>query len=67
MSSRTTLFDETEVALRLAISVKTLRNWRWLGFGPPFVKVGRAVRYAAADLEAWIAQRTAMSTAKVLS
>jgi hypothetical protein len=30
--------------------VQTLRNWRHKGVGPPYVKVGRSVRYNVNDL-----------------
>lgn len=48
------LLDEHAAALRLGLSVKTLRRWRWAGRGPLFVKLGAAVRYATADLDAFI-------------
>jgi hypothetical protein len=40
------LLDENEVAKILKTAVRTLRNWRGLGKGPPYVKIGqRIVRY----------------------
>ncbi len=48
------LVNETAAAMILALSVKTLRRWRWAGKGPRFVKVGAAVRYDPADLTAFI-------------
>ena len=40
------LLDENEVAEILKTAVRTLRNWRGLGKGPPYVKIGeRIVRY----------------------
>ena len=36
------------------ISVKTLRNWRCLGKGPRYKKLGRSARYEISALEAWI-------------
>jgi excisionase family DNA binding protein len=49
------LYTEREAAERLAISVKTLRRWRWLRRGPAFVKIGAAVRYPGSDIDAFIA------------
>ncbi len=48
------LVNETAAAMILALSVKTLRRWRWAGKGPRFVKIGAAVRYDPADLSAFI-------------
>jgi len=56
------LLDETKVARVLGLSVKTLRRWRWAGKGPAFRKLGRAVRYASNDLEAFIASALRTST-----
>jgi len=36
---------EHEVAEITGLSLSTLRNYRWLGCGLPFYKVGRSVRY----------------------
>jgi hypothetical protein len=49
------LIDETEAANILGLSVKTLRRWRWGRNGPAFCKLGAAVRYNPADLDAFIA------------
>lgn len=48
------LLTEEVVAARLSISVKTLRNWRWQGRGPRFLRLGRAVRYSPAEIELWL-------------
>ena len=49
------LLDEKEVAAILKCGINTLRNWRSLKKGPPFVKVGeRLVRYRRADLAAFV-------------
>jgi len=61
-SSSPTLLDETKAARILGLSVKTLRRWRWAGKGPAFRKLGRAVRYASNDLEAFIASALRTST-----
>ena len=41
----------------------TLANWRTKGTGPRFIKVGRLVFYDRAELDRWMAERTAASTA----
>jgi hypothetical protein len=49
------LVDEREAAAILNVEVRTLRNWRALGKGPRFVKVGeRMVRYRRCDLNAFV-------------
>ncbi len=61
----TYLINEHQVAARLGLKVATLRRWRWAGRGPPFFKIGNAVRYAAEDIDAFIqaARRTSTSDA----
>ena len=60
--SRVQLIAEKELAERLGISVRTLRQWRYWGRGPRFIKLGKAVRYSVADIEAYIASNRRQST-----
>jgi hypothetical protein len=63
LSSCDRLLDEHETAERLGLSVKTLRRWRWLKRGLPWVRVGAAVRYAPTDITAFIeANRQTIAT-----
>ena len=56
------LLDENEGAEKLSVAVQTLRNWRWRGEGPAYVKVGkRTVRYRRGDLDAFIEASTKQS------
>jgi hypothetical protein len=48
------LVNEYEAASQLGLSVKTLRRWRWARRGPPWTKIGTAVRYSPTDLAAFI-------------
>lgn len=49
------LLTECDVADGLNVAVQTVRNWRWRGEGPRFVKLGkRAVRYRRTDVDAFI-------------
>jgi excisionase family DNA binding protein len=50
-----TLLTTSEVTKFLKISTKKLERDRWMEQGLPFVRVGRAVRYRAEDIEAFIA------------
>lgn len=43
-----------DLADRLRTSPSTVRYWRHVGYGPPGLKVGRRVLYAAQDVEAWL-------------
>ncbi|BEQ15313.1 helix-turn-helix transcriptional regulator [Desulfoferula mesophila] len=43
-------------------SHRTFENWRLRGGGPPFCKLGGAVRYRLADLDRWIEDNLREST-----
>ena len=51
---QTRAWTEREVADQLGLSVATLRAWRHRGQGPRFLRLGRAVRYLAADIEDFV-------------
>jgi hypothetical protein len=57
------LLDEVQAARFLVLSERTLQHWRLVGGGPPFVRLGRAIRYSVEDLEKFIAARKFNSTA----
>jgi predicted site-specific integrase-resolvase len=42
---------QSEVARRWCLSPRTLERWRWLGKGPPFLKIGGRVAYRLEDIE----------------
>ncbi|WP_448508045.1 helix-turn-helix transcriptional regulator [Immundisolibacter sp.] len=42
--------SEIELVARWAMSSKTLTRWRSVRRGPPFVKLGKMVRYAMSDV-----------------
>lgn len=50
----TDLLKEHEAASYLKLKPVTLARWRWAGKGPNYYKVGGAVRYKRADLEAFV-------------
>jgi predicted DNA-binding transcriptional regulator AlpA len=52
------LLREQDAADLLSLSVRTLQSWRNRMAGPPFIQVGRAVRYRRRDLIAWIDANT---------
>ena len=49
--------NEKQVSQVTGIAVQTLRNWRQLRRGFPYVKAGRAVRYAVTDVEKFMEAR----------
>ncbi len=53
------VLKEVDTAEYLQVSRAFLRHARiGRGEGPPFVKIGRSVRYRLIDLDAWLEQRT---------
>jgi excisionase family DNA binding protein len=51
-----------EAARYVRISVSTLAKWRVYGGGPPFIRIGRVIRYSRGELDAYMAARIARST-----
>ena len=42
--------SQQDLAIRWALHIQTLTKWRTLRRGPPFVKLGKIVRYAMSDI-----------------
>ncbi len=53
-----------EAAELLKVSGSFLAKARMSGEGPPFIKIGRAVRYSDAALEDWIKKQERQSTSE---
>ena len=51
------LRDSEELAAFLGIPVETVITWRHRKKGPPFLRVGRHVRYDLAEVHEWLASR----------
>lgn len=43
-----------EASAFLGLADQTLANWRYLGKGPRFYRVGQLVKYDERDLDAWL-------------
>jgi hypothetical protein len=56
--------DELVIERVLGVPVKTLRNWRVSGRGPPFCKFGASVRYHLATARTWAFERQRESTSE---
>lgn len=53
---------QAQLAMRWHISPRTLEQWRWLGKGPKFLKIGARVLYDKAEIEAFEASRICQNT-----
>jgi len=58
------LLTEVQVGELFGLSIRTLQAWRARRAGPPFVQVGRAIRYRRSDLIDWINANTMGSSAR---
>jgi excisionase family DNA binding protein len=57
-----------ETAEYLGVTVNALAKMRWDGSGPPYVKIGRRVRYRRSDVDAWLdARRSGTAPTAVLT
>ena len=55
----TTMLQEREAARVMGLSVQTLRNWRHLQKGPPYVRLGKkAIRYSLEALHDYMEENT---------
>jgi predicted DNA-binding transcriptional regulator AlpA len=61
------LLKVADAAAYLGLQVSTLHKWRNTGRGPRFIKMGGAIRYRLADLDAFICASTVASTAEVVA
>jgi excisionase family DNA binding protein len=58
------LLTPKEAAKLLKVSVSWLAKARMRGDGPPFIKVGRAIRYSETALIQWMKGQQRMSTSE---
>jgi hypothetical protein len=56
--------DVSQAAVRCGVSISFLNKLRTTGGGPPYSKLGRAVRYLDSKLDAWIAAQERRSTSE---
>jgi hypothetical protein len=49
------LWGPEELGAFLGISEKTLKHWRLTGYGPPWTRIGKHVRYDPTKVRAWLA------------
>jgi predicted DNA-binding transcriptional regulator AlpA len=58
------LLTAKETSARLKVSTSWLAKARMRGDGPPFVKVGRSIRYSEVALIQWIKGQRRLSTSE---
>ena len=56
MEIKPRLWAVQDVAAYLGVPVATLYDWRCKGYGPKSKKVGRYLRYDAAEVQRWFEQ-----------
>jgi len=56
--------EELHARFKKRVAVRTLSNWRTLGIGPKFTKIGGRVLYPLKEVEDWEQRRTTDSTSK---
>jgi predicted DNA-binding transcriptional regulator AlpA len=62
--SRERLLTPRDAADILRLSTSWLAKARMRGDGPPYVKIGRAIRYGEAALAQWMKSRLRLSTSE---
>ena len=58
------LITEKELATLLNVSPYWCQKSRWRGDGPPYVRIGAAIRYHIPSVEAWLQSRVVTSTSQ---
>lgn len=56
------LLETVHAADQLGLSPRTLEGWRRRGEGPPYLKIGRRVKYRPEDIEAFKTTRLQASS-----
>jgi predicted DNA-binding transcriptional regulator AlpA len=55
------LLDSTNASECLGVNPATLYSWRRRGLGPPAIRIGKYLRWDAADLRAWVDEKRCAS------
>jgi predicted DNA-binding transcriptional regulator AlpA len=59
------LLTAKDAAMHLKVSLSWLAKARMRGDGPPYIRIGRSIRYAQASLLQWMKSRQRLSTSEV--
>jgi excisionase family DNA binding protein len=52
------LLDVEALAAYLKVPVSRIYKWRYHGYGPPAIKVGRRLRWRPSAVDAWLTEQT---------
>lgn len=59
------MLREADVAAKLDVTASGLQKWRRRKTGPPFIRLGRSIRYPSDQLDQWLeAQRVTAKPAR---
>jgi phage terminase Nu1 subunit (DNA packaging protein) len=59
------ILNEKQAADYLGVTARALQAWRYRGGGPRFIRISaRCIRYRQDDLEQWLSERMANTTAE---
>jgi predicted DNA-binding transcriptional regulator AlpA len=58
------LLNGVETSQILNVSLSWLAKARMRGDGPPFIKIGRVIRYSEAALQQWVKSQQRLSTSE---
>ncbi len=56
--------SEKALAKRWGVAPRTLQKWRWRGIGPPYIKIGIAVRYTPENIKKFEEENMHSTTSK---
>ncbi len=52
------MMNQRELSDSIGVAERTIAQWRYLGRGPKYHKLGGHVRYDPAEVQAWIEENT---------
>lgn len=60
------LMTRKEVAAYLGVQPNTLARWKWAGKdSPPYISLGRAIRYRQSEVDAWLWRRAGVGESAI--
>jgi len=64
MQEQEKYLSEKALAKRWGVAPRTLQKWRWRGIGPPYIKIGIAVRYTPESIKKFEEEHMHQTTSK---